>query len=1516
MTTWRKVGCCLATVAGLSFAAQAYEDAYITTTDDSVVFKEVGGRKVYVFTNTAEAATVTFKQAMTLEEALLVGGGGAGGWGGGYGAGGGGGGVVWTNLLRTVAADEGLSVFVGTGGDPYANYVADSTINAERYPHGGNGAPSGLTIGADEFVAYGGGGGGSAYHGQAGTGKLGSSGGFRNPTIFDYRTEGDGLYYTLGQGFVGQIGVDKSAGGGGAGQRFLHQGNGNKASGGEGLVSVITGEAEVYGSGGGGGGCDGWSYDGGPGGTHAGMGGDATKGKSVNGDDGFGGGGGGGGKGGSTGGRGGSGTVVLAFSVGDTTSDPFVITTPRRVPYDANDVAVAPVRVTCGGETLEEGIDYDLFYYNTDITSRAQAFALVEAVGKGDYSGKRATATYEAVRAILVSAEATEAASGTSWATATAFADALARVGSDWEIWMKAGTYVRTSRIDYKGTAAYSFYGGFSGNDDWPDELAEDPYSIWDGNDSGSGFFWFENTTTYQWEFIFDHIHFTHSTGSMLNRREGASLRVRNCKFTDCRSTVRAAQGLHCGSYNARRSFTTCEHCLFANLQRSAVSDSALGGVAIYADKQATIFLDGCTFVSNSIPLDSTLTWNKHKAGAAIFITDSSVLKARRCKFICHRSDMAYNGWGTGGASAVSVNGSCSGSLFENCLFIGNEDTLSQDPKSWPGGALNINASSVSQTVTVHRCTFAYNLHMGLDSAAGLTVEVGHADVSDCIFYGNVVSTRNVAGADLAVKNGSAAVTRSLFAADARTTPGKYFSALDATKLTLVDPLYGDPQFVTPVADFVACLESSAGQTPDCPIAPHYTNFIKTDGAGICALDAHLLSPGVYCDNAGVRHADEDVPTSSAILDDGTNLGCYAGTAEESLLPQINPHIEDVEVTWEGGYSQPRVTFTPGRETGSAYNAKVTVEYRVQGGETYSKTYTGVPSDVPFSALADFCLPPGATYSGSVTVEAGGNSETVEFEGTVDVPYNPSWGKGGGADKVVHVRPGATGRGTGDNWFDALTDFHAALSHLTETRNELWLAGDIKQVTLAPTCSPKADAVVRGGFAGTESDPADRADGTLSTIDGDGDYTPLTLDNAHAITLERLGFMHSRDSGLIKSGAGDIVLLDCSFTANATNMVSVNGRGARLSGSAGVTHAVVSNCVFAGNQYLSTVQNGSACYGFGLYLGNFARAEVVDSLFVTNGVNRASAWPSFNDWNGKETMNGTAIYASSAPIFARSCRFVANLACSANNGNGSGTVVLTGAGGGSVFENCLWLANAEENYTTGGTGSRSKDNLGCLRISLSDWSDTVSISNCTIAYNIAESNYGSVGLSIHKGDVRLVNSIIWGNVVSAGSRGADIYVVSNSSLRASYSLLATNSANYVTIAAPTSDYGTVTWGPGMVYGDPRFVTDAATFLSNVHGGNPAIPRGGSGITFGKSNEVAKVLCAFNVHVKGRHGYKDETTGEVVKYPKMRSPAIDAGDPNVPFPHEARPRGQRINLGFYGNTPWATMSKGGTLIFVK
>ena len=81
-------------------------------------------------------------------------------------------------------------------------------------------------------------------------------------------------------------------------------------------------------------------------------------------------------------------------------------------------------------------------------------------------------------------------------------------------------------------------------------------------------------------------------------------------------------------------------------------------------------------------------------------------------------------------------------------------------------------------------------------------------------------------------------------------------------------------------------------------------------------------------------------------------------------------------------------------------------------------------------------------------------------------------------------------------------------------------------------------------------------------------------------------------------------------------------------------------------------------------------------------------------------------------------------------------------------------------------------------------------------------------------------------------------------------------------------------------------------------------------------EASAAVADFNVHLRGFPGYVDATTGRSVSYRNVRSPALDAGDPKTSCRDEARPNGHRVNIGAYGNTPWATRSKQGGALIVR
>ena len=111
------IACLAATAVGIVGRASGTpfsgEDAYVRVTGSLPEIRIYGDRRVYIFTNTSEAAEIAVKTRLTLEEYLVVGGGGAGGHS--IGGGGGGGGVVYSNEAQVVESGGTLSVSVGAG---------------------------------------------------------------------------------------------------------------------------------------------------------------------------------------------------------------------------------------------------------------------------------------------------------------------------------------------------------------------------------------------------------------------------------------------------------------------------------------------------------------------------------------------------------------------------------------------------------------------------------------------------------------------------------------------------------------------------------------------------------------------------------------------------------------------------------------------------------------------------------------------------------------------------------------------------------------------------------------------------------------------------------------------------------------------------------------------------------------------------------------------------------------------------------------------------------------------------------------------------------------------------------------------------------------------------------------------------------------------------------------------------------------------------------------------------------
>jgi hypothetical protein len=183
-------------------------------------------------------SSITVPTIVTVDFLVIAGGGGGGQWrGGGGGAGG------YRTSTGTSggnsSAESALSVVAGT----------NFTVTVGAGGAGGTSSTNGSNSVLSSVTSIGGGRAGSGFAGQP-SGSAGSGGGN------SWHYSGSGGPGTTGQGTSGgstNTGVNRSAGGGGAGQAgFANNDGGNPGKGGNGLSNSITGSAVTRGGGGGG----------------------------------------------------------------------------------------------------------------------------------------------------------------------------------------------------------------------------------------------------------------------------------------------------------------------------------------------------------------------------------------------------------------------------------------------------------------------------------------------------------------------------------------------------------------------------------------------------------------------------------------------------------------------------------------------------------------------------------------------------------------------------------------------------------------------------------------------------------------------------------------------------------------------------------------------------------------------------------------------------------------------------------------------------------------------------------------------------------------------------------------------------------------------------------------------------------------------------------------------------------------------------------------------------------------
>ena len=1166
------------------------------------------------------------------------------------------------------------------------------------------------------------------------------------------------------------------------------------------------------------------------------------------------------------------------------------------------------------GEIMTKGVDYTVTYSNH--TKPGTATATIKHIAGSKCFGTR-TINYNILYDYRVAPddEVPSGGDGSSWDKPMTLSAAVTKAVAGDTIRMKAGTYTRTASLTID--KAITVYGGYKGEknsdlvDDW--DLADNPISTLDGVNSSS-VPQAVNVTLTSGTTRFYRVGFIRCFRHGIMKSGAGSLEMYDCRLANNGATemmsagdtwsekVGGRGGLFSGS--TASSYLVLSNCVFegnvytrSNAGRESYDyyNGCGDGASIWNFNRVVI--DDCLFTSNGVPADCSDNLLRSGKAAALYVKNAPVT-ARNTTF----KGNSYILPGDGYTGVMHLEGACGGSIFTNCRWIGNRGDCSTYGNPKMQSAVYLQLGNSTDEVDFENCTIAYNI-MGTagSCAAGLTAAKGTANVKNSIVYGNVVftsSTANTTDADImAHASGKVNLRNSMTSAD---LTGK-------ANLNLEASIYGDPLFVTPCTSFYNCIDAT-GITPISSKDIKSVHFKEGAYEDIMNLDVHLLSAKGYFDNAGNSRVAE---VTSKAIDAGSvesdysnepmpnggvvNLGCYGNTPEASQSPaggQPTLAGDDVSVTFTE-YGQPTIAVTPKAGDASVeYKATVAISVtgKVKGVEavveevnkTYNFTQSGVGNGDSIEMAVGEIFEPSSQLTISVTVSAEG-AENVVKEKIVSVSGTLPQCYGYGNNSVVHYWPEAPGRNDGSSWVHAYRDLSSALSALTAEKNELWIAGsNVLQITTAATTF-SFDTTLRGGFTEYSNVLDDREQGAISVLDGNNKYAPFNVSVSSGATcfIERMKFCRSGTRNITKSGAGNLSMVNCIVSDCDKSM---QGSGIYLSGG----ENTFDSCEFKNLKY-DTGNYYEA--GAAMYVTGANKVYIENCDFEGNGTFKAQ--------DHRDAPGGAAIYSANTPIIARGCRFVGNVDRSEKGKNihSAGCVALYENCGGSAFTNCLWLGNCGTYCDTDSDNKiGTSTNAAAVVVSLSSASATVDFANCTFAYNMSDSALSPTGILILKGKGNAVNSIFTGAVTGAYSRVANqVYVNKGSSMTLDYCMFDAE-GDY-----GAAEGGTVT-ASNIMYGDPRLVYSRDDFAT---GGNVDLE---NGIYKSNGSGIASVLANANAHLCGGSGYTDEKSGSVVKvYRRDPSPAIDAGKPDYDYSLELVPNGRRVNLGFYGNTPWATMS---------
>lgn len=1114
--------------------------------------------------------------------------------------------------------------------------------------------------------------------------------------------------------------------------------------------------------------------------------------------------------------------------------------------------------------------DYTIAYYNNVNAGMAS----VVVTGQGAYAGQVGCERFRVQQVYLVTADGTAEGDGQTWETAMTLEAAVTAAiafADDCEVWVSGSVPGMTTVREYTGTVPMTLAvrGGFAGTERAIGERIAGARSVVDGGGTNAYCLAVKcGTSSVGTATTVESLEIKGATAHGFFRdvsgwRTAGNLTVSNCVFSGCPNGARLV-GRYTNNYTGTdpNAALVLRDCVFKDC--NVTGDYG----ALYTSGFGEAIVENCRFLNNKS------TSNRNNAyGVALYVKGMSV-EVVNCEF---RGNVAADQKG----EIAYLNGICGGSIFRHCTFVGNTLSSAGSKVSTLGGCVVAELNAVESDVAVENCTFAYNL---VKKGTVLNAAKGTIRIANSIVWGNpsidtAGATAHGAEVFCSTANGIVAATNCLFSA-------KGVENLSGAGLRIAEGLcvFSDPQFVTSTETFrelTGCEGFPVGDgvyedpnTFDFDLHLLSGAGYRKNGDTTWYLSVGVQSPAIDAGDPDASVGDEPDPNGGIL-----NLGVYGGTASASKTMEAHPDIAgEITVTWPGEWSQPVVHFTTGGE--GAYSASVAIQISTDGGATWvyaPDPLTGITNGQTVDHLVTTCFPPEGKLTVKVTISAAGSDASKQADGIdVEGTLPPCWGKGGGAG-VVHVRPDATGKGDGTSWWDAVTTLEEGLALLAPERPELWWAARTNELAEGYVTYQFAIPVkIRGGFAGTESAASQRLPGARSVIDGHGEVGPcFQFSNTASVTLDAIEFVRSSERGLYRAAStGDLLITNCAFRCcgypNYTGEgvgFNVAGAGNRVSSVRVVDSQIEGNVAYSVNAQAKTK-------GIGMRVDNLKVFELVNCTVRTNAY-RSSA----------SNSGVFGLMATDTPATIEGCAFRGNKGASGTVRPAS-VIRLEGACGGSAIRNSVFAGNL--------LNPNGGEKAGVVDVqSTSSTNDVYEIDNCTFAYNYVGQ---MAAVTVPACVLKVKNSIFHANVGATGVSGnpsiGGVDIASsktNAVLEVSYSMFDGEGTNYV--SAVTEEPVEVS---NCIYGDPLFVTTTEAFAELAGVDLTKLPRAEKNYTH-PSDEVA---CSYDVH---------ET---------HRSPAVDAGDPASDYRREPSPNGRRVNLGAYGNTSEAALSKAGLVLFVQ